>query len=202
MIKGQINLDTVEGKLIYDIIMNYDVKYIVEIGTWNGMGSTKCVIEAIKDKKQKINFQSVELYPEMFKQALENLSEDLKYVQLFNGKIIEYDDLFWFDHSTIDFNLDEHGRLYFKKDLEYIKSANNVLNSLFEKIDILILDGGEYSTYPEWQKLKNRTNIVILDDTRILKCSKIRKEIIESGEYITLYDDLNTRNGFSIFKRK
>lgn len=199
---GQINLNTEEGNLIYETILKFDIKSIVEIGTWNGMGSTKCVIQAIKDKKKEIEFKTIELYPEMYFEAKDNLSQDLNYVEIINGKIIEFEDLFWFDHSMINFDKDEHARLYFNKDLNYIKESKNVIHLLPKKIDLLILDGGEYSTYPEWQKLKDRTNIVILDDTNILKCSKIRQEIIESNKYVTLFDNLNIRNGFSIFKIK
>ena len=95
----------------------------------------------------------------------------------------------------------EHSRLWYQKDIDNIISAKNIIEDLPNKIDFLILDGGEYSTYPEWVKLKDRTRIVALDDSNIFKCSKIRGEIISSGDYIALYDNLHDRNGFSVFER-
>ena len=198
---GQINLGTTSGDIIYDISKKEDIKNIVEIGTWNGMGSTSCVIKGIKESNTSKNFISVELYPDMFNIANSNLKEDISYVKLLNGRIIEHNDIYWFDHSTIDFNTNDHARLWYQKDINLLTESKNVLDQLPEKIDFLILDGGEYTTYPEWLVLKSRTRIVALDDSNILKSSRIRKEILESGEYITIYDDLFDRNGFSVFEK-
>jgi len=198
---GQINLGSPAGDVIFKLSKREDVINIVEIGTWNGMGSTMCVINAIKDKPNK-KFTSIELYPDMYEVAKKNLGDNLQFVRLLHGRIIEYEEVFWFDHSTIDFNTDGHARLYYKKDLEYLKVMNNVLDQLPEKIDFLILDGGEYTTFPEWEKLKSRTKIVALDDSNILKTSKIRSQLINDNEYEKIFDDLHYRNGFSVFERK
>jgi hypothetical protein len=198
---GQINLGTPYGNLIYDLTRREDVNTIVEIGTWNGEGSTMCVIKSLMDLKIKKEFISLELYPDMYEKANLFLSKYKDYVTLLNGRIIEYEDAFWFDHNSINFMSDEHARLYYKKDLVYLKTTIDVFEKIPEKIDLLILDGGEYTTYPEWVKLKDRTKIVVLDDSKILKCSKIRQEILDSGNYQILYDNLNVRNGFSVFEK-
>lgn len=198
---GQINIGTPCGDLIYNITKREDVNTIVEIGTWNGEGSTMCVIKSLMDLKIKKDFISVELYPDMYEKANLFLSKYKDYVTLLNGRIIEYEDAFWFDHNSINFMSDEHARLYYKKDLDYLKTTIDVFEKIPEKIDLLILDGGEYTTYPEWIKLKDKTKIVVLDDSKILKCSKIRQEILDSGNYQILYDNLNVRNGFSVFEK-
>lgn len=200
--KGQINIDENAGKLIYSIGLCKNIKNILEIGTWNGMGSTQCVIQSLKKRNQAANFISIELYPEMYKQAIYNLGDDLKYVNILNGSIVSDSDLGWFDSSQINFSQDLHAQLYYHKDIEYLKTSKNVLQEVQDEIDFLILDGGEYSTYPEWQKLKNKTSIVFLDDTNILKCSRIRSEILHSNNYITIKDEPNDRNGYAAFIKK
>ena len=65
---------------------------------------------------------------------------------------------------------------------------------------MLILDGGEYSTYPEFKKLKDRTTIFVLDDTNTLKCMRIRQELL-TEKYQIIYDNLQERNGCSIFRK-
>lgn len=199
---GQINLGSNFGNLIYSISSRADVKNIVELGTWNGMGSTMCVVKTLIDNIDK-NFHSIELYPDMFLIAKKNLSQylDLPNFHLLNGRIIEKDDVYWFDHNSIQFGSDEHARLYYKSDIEYLQSAQNVLELLPKSIDFLILDGGEYTTYPEWHILKDRTRIVALDDTAVLKCAKIREELLNDENYRVISDDLNDRNGFSIFEK-
>jgi len=211
---GQINIGSTSGDLIYDVVKREDVNNIVEFGTWNGFGSTTCVIKSIIDSGVEKNFVSIELYPDMYEEAKENLTEKnlIKYVKLLNGRVIDVNDVFWFDHNLVTDTMkkgqDQHGisalhsQLWYYKDLDFLKKAKNILDELPESIDFLILDGGEYSTYPEWIKLKDRVKIVALDDTKSLKCEKIRKEIIESNEYEAVYDNQDYRFGFSIFERK
>lgn len=200
---GQINLDTKPGQIIYDISARLDINTIFEIGTWNGMGSTMCVIKSLIDNNlYNKKFISIDLYPEMYNEALENLKDYLHLVELLHGRIIGAEDTDWFDHSIIDFNTDTHAKLYYKTDMEFLTTMKDVSDKIPNYIDLLILDGGEYTTYPEWKKLRSRTKIVVLDDVNILKTSRIRKEILESNNYITIYEDLEYRNGFSAFERK
>ena len=197
---GQINRDTTLGELIFNLTKRHDVKNIVEVGTWNGMGSTKCILDGLTNEKY---FWSVELYPEMFKIAQTNLKEIVtSNVTLLNGSIIEYDEVFWFDHSKIDLTGDRHAKLWYKKDLRLLKKSINVLDKLPTKIDLLILDGGEYTTYPEFIKLKDRTKIIVIDDTNILKSKRIRLELMSNNDFVMIDDNQNERNGYSIFERK
>lgn len=200
---GQIHMGTGFGKNLYKLVLENNFKNIVDVGTWNGLGTTSCILKAL-DTKQAFdtNLYTVELYQSMVEQAIINLS---KYLDKFNihilhGKICNIDEVYdWFDHSSIDFVNDEHAKLWYHKDMQLLKQANNVIDLLPESIDFLVLDGGEYSTYPEWQKLKNRTKFFALDDTNILKCSRIRQEILSRPEeYQIVYDITTERNGYLI----
>ena len=91
-----------------------------------------------------------------------------------------------------------HAKLWYHKDMELLSQSKNITDELPEQIDFLILDGGEYSTYPEWQILKDRTKFFVLDDTNILKCSQIKAEILSSDKYSVLYDVTNDRNGYLV----
>jgi hypothetical protein len=52
------------------------------------------------------------------------------HVKLLNGRIINHNDIYWFDHSTIDFNTDEHARLWYQKDINLLIGSKNVLDQL------------------------------------------------------------------------
>lgn len=207
---GQINLGTKVGNLIKSMAERADINVIVELGTWNGMGSTRCVIEAIKNHPEK-RFYSVELYENLYKQSIANLGELAKHVKLLRGTIVGLKDLNWFDHQLIHDairtgrNINgihaEHANIWFSQDCEEIETAPNILSQLPSQIDFLILDGGEYSTYPEWLILKDRSRVIFLDDTKLLKCNRIRKEIIESKLYKTVLDEQNDRFGYSLFEK-
>lgn len=196
---GQITITQKIGSLIKELTERKEVKNIVDIGTFNGLGSTLCIIHGMDDSKE---LWSIELYPDMYQQSIENLSSVLNpNIHILNGRIIEYDEVFWFDHSIINFNIDEHARLWYKKDLEHLNNSKNVIEELPQIIDLLVLDGGEYTTYPEYKKLKDRSNIIVLDDTIIHKCTKVRNELINDSNFKVLYDDQIQRNGCAIFER-
>ena len=197
---GQINRHTTLGESIFNLTKRRDIKNIVEVGTWNGMGSTKCILDGMTNEKY---LWSIELYPEMFEIAQKKLKKfTIPNVTLLNGSIIEYDEVFWFDHSEIDLTGDQHAKLWYEKDLRLLKKSINVLDKLPTKIDLLILDGGEYTTYPEFIKLKDRTKVIVIDDTNILKSKRIRLELIDNSDFVMIADDQNDRNGYSIFERK
>lgn len=200
--EGQINYETNSlGKAIVTLTSLPDVKTIVEIGTWNGLGTTRCVLQGLYDSNKKdYSFTSVECNPAMYSQAIANLSGIVdSNINLIYGRIIEEEMLNWFDKAELT-----HEQLsWLQQDLDWIRAAPNILDKIPAVIDFLILDGGEFSTYPEWCILKNRVKYVALDDTCMLKCAKIREEILTSNEYEVLEDDLSgSRYGYMTFKRR
>ncbi len=198
---GQINLGTNLGKKIYNLVFSNNFENIVDVGTWNGLGTTLCILKALEDKQDTTtNLYTIELYKEVYESAKINLWNYRfrdKFFML-NGTIIKPEDIYWFDHSTIDFDRDQHAKLWYNKDIENLNNAENVLHLIPNKIDLLVLDGGEYTTYPEWQILKTKTKYFILDDTAILKCAKIREEILKDPKCTIIDDSPNDRNGYLI----
>lgn len=57
---GQVTLDSELGKKLYDYAQDDNIKTFLEIGTWNGLGSTKCFIEGFKNRKTSFKFYSLE----------------------------------------------------------------------------------------------------------------------------------------------
>ena len=69
--------------------------------------------------------------------------------------------------------------------------------------DVLLLDGGEFTTYFEFQLLKNRCKLLLLDDINVAKCTLIVKEIQENPEkWEIIQKNTHTRNGYLIAKHK
>lgn len=205
--KGQINLDSKLGKIIYDIVSDIDVKNIVEIGTWNGYGSTQCIKQSIIDNNKKDYLvYSLEINKDMYDIAIGN--HNLPNFNLVFGTIVNEEDLKWFEWEKYFNSPDGYydggfsKRKWLDEDIENIRKTKNVLELIPNEIDLLILDGGEFSTYPEYMKIGNRAKVIILDDTKVLKCQKIREELISNNNYEILYDELNDRNGFFVARLK
>ncbi len=195
---GQINLDSEAGGWIAKICAREDIKTIVEIGTWNGFGSTKCAYQSIVGTDKTL--LSLESDKGLFDGAKE-VYKDAPEVSIVHGHISEkliHPNTLRPEYFT-DYSQEEKTRWY-ERDLANINSSANVLDQLPEKIDFLILDGGEFSSWYEFVLLKDRFKVIFLDDTRppCIKNHLVREFLLKSARL--LVDNQEDRNGFSVFE--
>jgi hypothetical protein len=193
-LQGQITPSTERGTLIKKVITEYKPKSIVEIGTCGGMGSTLCILESID---YDCNFISFETNKNFYEEAKINLENYQNKVQLIHGTIVDIEDVLSFLSDKI---LNSEQQSWLKGDLDCMKNCELVFDKIPQKIDFLLLDGGEFSTYSEWEKLKSKTTIVALDDITVLKTNKIYSELISNKEY-KLINQSSEGNGFAIFEK-
>jgi hypothetical protein len=199
-IKGQILKNSLFADFINKTIEEYSPKNIVEIGTWRGLGSTKRIIDAIADNNLDCNFISIETNKIFYDEAKQNLKEHTNRVNLIYGRVIEIIDV---EHFILSQELSHQEKGWLNEDIANFAIAPNVLSSIPEEIDFLLLDGGEFSTYSEWLKLKDRSKIIALDDTNTIKCRKIREEILlDKNSIYEIIIDSDDRNGFMFLRKK
>ncbi|MCK9446494.1 hypothetical protein M0Q50_06445 [bacterium] len=192
---GQINRGSLLGEHIYNLSKKDDVNTIVEIGTWNGMGSTKCIYDAVINSNKDI--WSLECNESRYKEAKTNLILLPKNFKLIYGTITKYDELV----SLLNTINNETLIKWLKEDLFWIKKAPFI--NLPEKIDLCILDGGEFAGFIEFMKLYKRCKYMILDDTTTFKHSKSREFILNNNELFEIIDDnIKDRNGYMVIKIK
>jgi hypothetical protein len=204
---GQVNRGSSLGEIIYNLCLQDDVINIVEIGTWNGMGSTKCIYDAISEKKSDYLVYSLECNQEFYNICLENY-KDLPVLNNFNlilGSIIDpeenidplsnFNDKFFITHSR---KIQSSWR---EEDVENCKKVKNVIDILPHKIDLLILDGGEFSGLSEFNKLKDRSTYFILDDTNTIKNYEVANIMRSDRQFEILHDVVNDRNGYLVAKK-
>jgi hypothetical protein len=201
---GQITMHTKSGKEIHRILHEDNtIKRIVEIGTWNGRGSTMCIIHGIQGQNVE-SFQSIECNRDKHIAAVEFLEPQIDdNTVLIWGSII---DTKYVGSEAYRANFPELAKSerltgWFDIDLKNCEAAPNVLKDIPEQIDFLLLDGGEYTTLSEFEILLPRcVGYIALDDTFMDKSREARRRLTESFEWHEVVS-LDCRNGFSIFKR-
>lgn len=193
MTQGQITENTERCEIIKNVIDTYKPNIILEIGTWKGLGSTKCIIDSINSE---VFFLSLETNKSFYDITTKNLNGYQDKVKLIYGRIVEKDEILNFVKTI---NLNRWEEQWLKEDLENVDKCENVLDEIPEKIDLLLLDG-EFSTYSEWLKLKDRSTIIMLDDTTVTKCKKINDELKSSENYRLIFETLEG-HGFSVFEK-
>lgn len=188
---GQINLGTPAGDCLYKISSNPDVRVIVEIGTWNGAGSTRCIAEGMQDTDI---LYSLECNKDMYDRA-KPLWASRENVKLIYGCIVA-------EHEMDTEQLSSEEQRWYQNDIIEMRKCPSVLESLPKAIDLLVLDGGEFSTFAEYQKLANRSSIIFLDDTVCRKNKKVRMDLLNYNEFELIEDHPRDRHGWSLFKRR
>jgi DNA phosphorothioation-dependent restriction protein DptG len=140
----------------------------------------------------------------MFQQAMQFWNnkitgEQQQQVEFLLGTILNLKDL-----PSLDILEKQHGFVqeWYEQDITWLKQTVNHLDKLPATIDLLILDGGEYTTYSEWQLLKSRVTTVVLDDTKTCKCRDIYQELHQHQDWLVVADHPNDRNGWAVFRHK
>ncbi len=196
---GQIEPTSSFGELIKNIASLPEVNTIVDVGTWSGLGTTLCIIQGIQGTDKKLF--SVELYPNMYTVAQENLKGYMNdNIKLLNGRLINRSDIEYPLPSDMNPSC-QHYQLYYHTDMEYLDTQPLVIDELPDYIDLLILDGGEYTTYTEYQKLKGRFTWLVMDDSNVLKCKRIKEELLVDPSFECVFDAPNEKHGQSIFRK-
>lgn len=185
------------GDLIYNISKDPAIKTIVEIGTWNGLGTTKCIHDAILESGKR-DFLVLSLEADILRhnEAKSHYPIPLKNFNLIYGTIVKVEEIL--PKMNNEGNAIKH-LPWLMEEANFFKTAPYVLDLIPEKIDFLILDGGEYSSSVEFEKLWERSHFIALDDTRpdmveemfghILKNSMQRLFVLDHPEKFRVIED-------------
>lgn len=193
--RGQITPSSEFGRFLTKATLDPDVINIVEIGTWNGLGSTRCIQKGLRRSRTRKNFYSLEANAEMYGLARQN-NQKWPETKFLWGSIVTLRDL-------DDTNLSDDERIWIEDDRSSINEAPYVLDQLPRTIDLLVLDGGEFSTWSEFEVLRNRlTKYLFLDDTQVRKNRAVQKWLLTSPDSrFVLAHESTDRNGWSVFIR-
>jgi len=205
-VAGQINRGDFFGDEIYRFSLIKEFKNFVEVGTWNGEGSTKCFMDAILYRHDNACLYSIEANIEFYEQAKKfwmpilalRRTPGIKLNMLY-GRLIEKEELVTIEEVRKHKIFNQHPWLEWRaRNISEYEVCDNILEKIPEEIDVLLLDGGQFSTRAEFNKLKDRTKVVMLDDTTTFKTEKIRQELVEDSAWTVVFDDLQLRNGIFI----
>ena len=194
---GQVSEKSDIGRLIYALCSLSTTRRVVEIGTWNGLGSTRIMCRAAaKRPVNSIEIISVEANENLHRQAKKNLRKfrKLGFLNLLYGSVVT-------ESQLLSSNLSSTEELWLGADRRDIAAAPNLRSIIPPDIDLLLLDGGEFSTYAEYQTLKPLvSSFILLDDTNTRKCQRIIEEI--ANDDFNLIWKSTERNGTALLSRK
>ncbi|MCF7728843.1 MAG: hypothetical protein K9M81_00585 [Chthoniobacterales bacterium] len=206
---AEILLNDSFGKAIYSTIRDYKFTSCLEIGSFNGDGSTQVLIAALS-RASNPKLVCLESNPERFKKLIRN-TKDYPWVKnicdstisLASLTISDFDHDIWQScFNKLQFSYEQVSS-WWKQDIEFLKNIESgYLESNDESFDVCLIDGGEFCAYDEFRIVKDRVQCLMLDDVfRAFKNNRVHRELLEDKEWKLIYEDPTIRNGASIFVR-
>lgn len=193
---GQITGDTFSAELTR-LASDTRNKTFLEIGTWNGLGSTRAFVDGLSTRNDDYVFYSLECNSDKAAEAARLYSKyDKVHILnevIWNEEPADFYEIFpqcktnaMYKHwNTVDLVNMKRCKLFLERD------------NLPARFDVVLLDGGEFTTYHEFQLLKGRCNTLLLDDINVAKCTRIVEELKQDTATWKITAEVrDVRNGY------
>jgi len=206
---GEISNKDLFGKSIINTVRQLNLQRNLEIGSWDGTGSTQCFIEGMKDLTAP-DLTCIEVKKDRYLELVEN-TKKYNWVKCINESTISQDSFVYnnfneiwtspFNHIKAERDLvktwyDEDVASIAEYKLGYLERDETIY-------DGVLIDGGEFFGYSEYLLVKDRCNVLFLDDYyNAFKTRQAVEELSADLDWEVVAGDNHTRNGFAVFKRK
>jgi len=184
---GQFARDCDAWNVLREAGANTEYKTFLEVGTWNGLGSTRAFVEGMRTRAHSdFVFYSLECNTDKHLYALGHYVNDPN-VHIMNSVLARpsKEEIRRVFPQAVTENGDLH--IYAGVDNHNISSASCTYfwdtPNLPKIFDVVLLDGGEYTTWFDFLSIKDRANVIILDDAFDDKCIKAHNFLCADPEW-------------------
>lgn len=197
---GQIQRGTPFGDELYKLARD-GPRLWLETGTWNGLGSTQCILDGFLHRSDDPSLLSLEIDPHLAKIAREHVARhpvghraQVAVGRLGSAKALPFP-------TISDLPPEEktagHFILYYEQELNLYHTSDVVTPSFSP--EVAVLDGGEYSGGLDWQHVdKSKLQYLCLDDAHTYKNKAVIASLGSDWVHVISGRD---RNGWAIYKR-
>jgi len=207
----EIHLNEEFGYNIFQTIIKYELKQNLEIGSWDGEGSTNCFVQAMKQLSGDLFLGCIEIILDKFL-SLQERYKNVEFVHPIHNSSISYDELLYknfteiWDSTYNKIPKNKYGfdlvKSWYDRDVELLKTIKQgAISQYSNKMwDSVLIDGGEFTGYSEYFLIKDKTKVIFLDDVhKAYKCNQIYEELKQNDNWIILFDIPHARNGAAAF---
>jgi hypothetical protein len=196
------------GVAIRRCVQSYPIRKVLEIGAFDGDGSTQVLAQALAAKKGEKILVSLEEKPERFKNLVAN-TRTYPFV-----RAVQASSLGWNSFTLRDFEKDVwsssfNGLRYPKEQVagwhaedtaRISQVAHGFLEESNESWDAVLIDGGEFFGWDEFRLLHSRSRCFFLDDAfHAFKAFRVRVELSQDPDWRLVWADQHLRNGSAIY---
>ena len=205
---GQINSDTRFGQYLRDFAKaRRDLRTFVEVGTWDGRGSTRMLAGGLSARPAAdpapllLSLEADKGLHQMARDFWSHNKPANVDLRLVYGRLADTMVLWSSVEEQADYK--EEMRQWWTGEKQIFSHAPLARDEVPAEVDFVLLDGGEFTTEGDWDYLRGlKPRVVALGDTGCFKCRAIKSELVESGDWELLDEDPHERTGWAVFERK
>ena len=204
-------------QLIESLARTEKLRYVLEIGSSAGGGSTEAFVKGLKDNQNNPLLFCIEISKPRFKQ-LADTYKAYDFVRCYNLSSVSVEEFPSPDTVANFYTREESGLKryplplvlnWLQQDMQYVREGGVGANAV-ERIkddhgithfDMVLIDGSEFTGLAELEKVYG-ASIILLDDTNTYKCYEVRQRLLADPAYELIADNQELRNGFSAFRRR
>lgn len=197
---GQVHPDTNFGKFIIKLASNTLYNTFLDIGTWNGRGTTLCLVNALNNRP-KAKIYSIDANKTWHETALKNWPSKPDNLELIWGTLSRT----ILTESEIRANplfpeVEAHFNIHYKQDC--IDTETAPIASIPSVIDVVIMDGGEFCGEADLAAVQLLNPLIIcMCDTNVIKNSVNLKKLLDDKRYVCLENNKDSKNGWAVFSK-
>ena len=182
---GQLHDGTPVGRYLTKIAKDPELKTFLESGTWNGQGSTLCLMNGLVTRDDDTVFVSIEADKGRFDVSGDfwnTMDKGRVDFRLLHGKLSE--EVMTREYVSSHPTFSDQLKYY---DIEMSQTNDAVLldSQLPESVDFVFLDGGEFCSLGDFnfvvKKYAHSLKIIGLDDIDTIKNSDIYTHLTQEG---------------------
>jgi len=175
----------------------------LEVGAWNGWGSTRIFVEALKGRGDDFFFYSLEANKERH-DYVRDLYAEVSNVHVLNEKISapskeEVVERFPELAGAAPAPSQSPVRMFFEREKE--EDGEGVMVMVPESLDVVLLDGDDFATWFDFLSLKQKTNTFLLTCINTPKNRHVVDNLQQDVEWSQVEDAALSDEGCAMFER-
>lgn len=200
----EITLDDEFGRAIASTIRHCGIRSVIEIGSWDGSGSTSVIIQALQPAPEK-RLTCVEANPERHA-ALQRVTAPHSWVETVCSRSVSratqtpqaFRQVWESPFNRLRYPQDEVERWWNEQ-----RDGRGYLDSLTdERWDAALIDGCEFCGWDDYRLLRDRVKVLMLDDVfHAYKCAQAHEDLRRRVEWECIWSSAFVRNGAAIWMR-
>ncbi|MBM4023252.1 MAG: hypothetical protein FJ284_13645 [Planctomycetes bacterium] len=184
---------------------------VLEIGSFDGLGSTQVFIEALRNRESTPRLVCLEANRSKYDSLCLNTIEHSWVMPVWQSSISlasltpqDFDRDVWNSpYNGLAYPRDTVRGWWEQTQRHLVTVSEGYLEATSDTFDVVLIDGDEFCGYDDFRLVKDRCRCIMLDDAySAFKCHRANRELAADPAWYPIWADSTVRNGAAIWMRR